>query len=166
MKCQRVIMVFILFLCVAVTGIPCKAAPTIGISNRSYVLMVGEKQQLKVEGKGVKWSSSAKTVASVSQKGVVTAKKTGETTITAKTGDSVYKCKVKVTKARKAPVYSLGTGPAEQKEPESKDAESKDVESKDAELKDAKPNDANSKEAGTENTDADKKNSPASKKAN
>ena len=161
MKCQRVIMVFILFLCVAVTGIPCKAAPTIGISNRSYVLMVGEKQQLKVEGKGVKWSSSAKTVASVSQKGVVTAKKTGETTITAKTGDSVYKCKVKVTKARKAPVYSLGTGPAEQKEPESKDAESKD-----AELKDAKPNDANSKEAGTENTDADKKNSPASKKAN
>lgn len=49
-------------------------------------LLPGEKTTLKVKGAKVKsWSSSKKSVASVSKKGVVTAKKAGKATITAKT---------------------------------------------------------------------------------
>lgn len=46
--------------------------------------------------KSVKWSSSNKTVASITSKGVLTAKAEGTTTITGKVGDSTVKIKVKV----------------------------------------------------------------------
>jgi len=42
------------------------------------------------------WSSSNKKIATVSSKGVVTAKKPGNTTITATVGKKKYKCKVQV----------------------------------------------------------------------
>lgn len=70
------------------------------ISNTSATITAGQKKTLKVtDAPGtVKWSSSKKSVATVSSKGVVTAKKAGKTTITAKSGDQKVTCKVTVKK--------------------------------------------------------------------
>ena len=57
-----------------------------GLNYKSAGLEVKETLSLKLNGVkgGVKWSSSNKTVASVSKKGKVTAKKSGKATIKAK----------------------------------------------------------------------------------
>ena len=55
-----------------------------------------EVAKLKVSGSKYKWTSSNKKVATVSSKGIVTAKKKGKTTITAKKGKNTYKCKLVV----------------------------------------------------------------------
>ena len=55
-----------------------------------------ELARLKVSGSKYKWTSSNKKVATVSSKGIVTAKKKGKTTITAKKGKTTYKCKLVV----------------------------------------------------------------------
>ena len=63
----------------------------------TYELIKGEKIKLYVKkhkkSKKVKWKSSNKKVATVSKKGVVTAKKSGTATITAKIGKKKYKTK-------------------------------------------------------------------------
>ncbi|MBO5484569.1 MAG: flavodoxin [Lachnospiraceae bacterium] len=92
--------------------IPVSAAGRIRINKRVVTLQVGEKQRLSLKnvpknGK-VTWRSTSKSRATVSQKGVVTAKKQGRTTIKAKL---VYKsegkkrtknfsCKVMITKKK------------------------------------------------------------------
>ena len=53
-----------------------------------------ELAKLKISGSKFKWTSSNKKVATVSSKGIVTAKKKGKTTITAKKGKITYKCKL------------------------------------------------------------------------
>lgn len=53
-----------------------------------------ELAKLKIPGSKFKWKSSNKKVATVSSKGIVTAKKKGKTTITAKKGKATYKCKL------------------------------------------------------------------------
>ena len=53
-----------------------------------------ELAKLKISGSKFKWASSNKKVATVSSKGIVTAKKKGKTTITAKKGKITYKCKL------------------------------------------------------------------------
>ena len=53
-----------------------------------------ELAKLKIPGSKFKWKSSNKKVATVSSKGIVTAKKKGKTTITAKKGKTTYKCKL------------------------------------------------------------------------
>lgn len=60
----------------------------------------GKTQTLKVYGTSseVNWSSSKKSVATVSKKGVVKAKKAGKAVITAKCGKYTLKCKVTVKK--------------------------------------------------------------------
>ena len=60
-------------------------------------------QQLRVKGtkKKVKWSSSKKSIATVSKKGKVRAKKAGKTVITAKVGSKNLKCRITVKKAAK-----------------------------------------------------------------
>lgn len=55
-----------------------------------------EKLQVKNNKKKVKWSSSKSSVAKISGKGVVTAKKKGKATITAKVAKKKLKCKVTV----------------------------------------------------------------------
>lgn len=80
------------------------------ISKKSATMVKGQKLKIKVYGikkKKVKWTSSKKSIASVS-KGVVTAKKNGTTTITAKVGSKKYKCKIKVTDRK---VICLPTAP-------------------------------------------------------
>ncbi|HHT58009.1 Ig-like domain-containing protein [Herbinix luporum] len=73
-------------------------AATIKLNKTKITLDVGDTYQLKLTGtnKKVTWSSSKKSVATVSSKGKVTAKKAGKATITAKVGSKKYTCKVTV----------------------------------------------------------------------
>ena len=76
------------------------------LSKTSIKLTVGNKYNLKVTGTRQKviWSSSNKAVATVSNKGVVTGKKTGTTKITAKIGSKKYTCTVSVKNKKKATI--------------------------------------------------------------
>ena len=76
-------------------SIPAKAA-TIKLNKKTLTLTAGSSYTLKVKGTKakVKWTSKKKSVATVSSKGKVTAKKTGSTTITAKVKGKKYTCKV------------------------------------------------------------------------
>ncbi len=94
-----------------------EAQAAVSISAKKKTLYVNESFKLTVKGttKTVKWSSSNKKVAAVSSKGIVTAKKKGTATITAKVGSKSYKCTVtvKTTALRKnitATYYSFGKG--------------------------------------------------------
>lgn len=71
---------------------------SIKISNKSITLIVGQSRTLKVKGtkSKVKWQSNKRTVARVTSKGKVTAKKKGTATITAKVEKKKLACKVKV----------------------------------------------------------------------
>lgn len=68
------------------------------INKKKVTLIKGQTTALKISGtkKKAKWSSSKKSVATVSSKGKVTAKKKGTATITAKIGNKKYTCKVTV----------------------------------------------------------------------
>lgn len=70
------------------------------LSSEDITLEEGKTKTLKVNGTSskVKWSSSNKSIATVSSKGVVKAKKAGKATITAKCGGRSLKCKVTVKK--------------------------------------------------------------------
>ncbi len=70
----------------------------IKINATSKTLYKGNTYTLKVSGtsKKVTWSSSNKSVATVSSKGKVTAKKAGTTTISAKVSGKTLKCKITV----------------------------------------------------------------------
>lgn len=94
------------------THIPVSAAGQIRLNKTAVTLQVGEKQQLSLKnipknGK-VTWTSASKAIATVSQKGVVTAKKQGKTTIKArlvyKSGGKKrtknFSCKVTITKKK------------------------------------------------------------------
>lgn len=77
-----------------------QAKTKIKLNKTKISLQRGKTYTLKVKGtkKKVKWSSNKKTIATVTRKGKVTAKKPGTAVITAKIGKKKYKCKVKVWK--------------------------------------------------------------------
>lgn len=74
------------------------AAPK--LNKTSAEMTVGKKMTLKVQnvkkGTSIKWSSTKKGVASVSAKGVVTAKSVGKATIKAVVSKKTLKCKITV----------------------------------------------------------------------
>lgn len=74
------------------------AASKVKISKKSLSLTVGSSTHLKITGtkKKVKWKSSKKSVATVSSKGKVKAKKAGKAVVTATVGKKKLKCKVTV----------------------------------------------------------------------
>ena len=74
------------------------------LNKSKLTLQKGKKYTLKLKNanaSNVKWKSSKKSVATVSDKGVVKAKKNGKTTITATYKGKTYKCTVKVAKGHK-----------------------------------------------------------------
>lgn len=75
-----------------------EVSAAVKISKTSLVLLKGQSKTLKVTGtkKKPKWSSSKKSVATVSSSGKITAKQKGTATITAKIGKKAYRCKVTV----------------------------------------------------------------------
>ena len=75
-----------------------QAKAKVKLNKTKATLVVNRTVKLKVKGtkKKVKWTTSNKKVATVSKKGVVTAKKPGKATITAKVGKKKYKCKITV----------------------------------------------------------------------
>ena len=75
-----------------------EAASKVKLNKKKVTLYVGKTTTLKLKGtkQKIKWSSSNKTIATVSSKGKVKAKKAGTATITAKVGKKKYKCKVTV----------------------------------------------------------------------
>ncbi len=76
--------------------------PAPKISEKEITLPKTTAKTLKIlyTTKKVKWESTDKKVATVSKKGKVTAKGTGNCKITAKCGGKKYTCKVKVVKAK------------------------------------------------------------------
>ena len=78
---------------------PMTVQAAVKLNKTETTVKVGKTTKLKVKGtKGakVKWSSSKKKIATVSNKGVVTGKKPGKTTINAKVGGKTYKCQLSV----------------------------------------------------------------------
>jgi predicted extracellular nuclease len=75
------------------------------LNKTSMVMTVGETAKLKLKNStedDVKWSSTKKSIATVSKTGKVKAKKEGNTTIVATYKDKKYKCKVTVNAAEEA----------------------------------------------------------------
>ena len=89
---------------IMILALPMTASAKVSISKKSLSLKVGQTATLKVSGtkKKVKWSSNKKAIATVNQKGKITAKKAGKAVITAKIGKKKYTCKVTIKKAPKA----------------------------------------------------------------
>ena len=72
-------------------------AASISLNKKSLTLAAKDRYTLKLAGaKNVSWASKNKAVASVSKKGLVTAKKAGKTVITASYKGKKYKCSVVV----------------------------------------------------------------------
>lgn len=71
------------------------------LNIKSATMPVGDSTKLYVDGttKKVTWSTSDKSVATVSSKGTVKAVKAGKATITAKVGDKKYTCRITVKTA-------------------------------------------------------------------
>ena len=88
---------------------PFTAQASAALSKTRATIYNGKTLQLKVTGttKTVRWSSSDNKVAKVSQKGLVTAKKVGSATITAKVGGRKLNCKVTVKSPLKADALKL-----------------------------------------------------------
>ena len=82
------------------------------LSATSLNLTPGSSKQLKVSGttRKISWSSSAPSVVSVSNKGVIRARKIGSSIITAKINGVRYVCKVGVRKPYVQYVWICDTG--------------------------------------------------------
>lgn len=100
-KSKKILACILVFaLSIAMTGMvtaeAAKKKPK--LSKTKVTLYVGKTATLKVKNtkKKVKWSSSKKSVATVSQKGKIKAKKKGKATITAKVAGKKLKCKLTV----------------------------------------------------------------------
>lgn len=93
------------------TTVTCKVTvkPKITLNKTKVTIYTGEKLQLKATVKGsnssIIWKSSNSSVASVSSKGVVKAKKAGKVTVSASADGVSAKCVITVKKS-KHPVYS------------------------------------------------------------
>ena len=94
------------------------AAKKLSLSAKTMTLQVGQKKTLKVKNAGekakLKWSSNKKSIATVSQKGVVKAVKAGNAVVTCKVTTKNGKttkltCKVAVKKAAKVTSLTVGS---------------------------------------------------------
>ena len=113
-KLVTVVMAIVLAFTLMVPVAPVQAAKKIQLSKTKVELSVGEKVTLKLKNStasDVKWSSSKKSIATVTSKGKVTAKKAGSATITAKHDGKKYTCNVTVKSPEDTKwVYLTATG--------------------------------------------------------
>lgn len=72
------------------------------LSKKSATIKVGKTLQLKLNGntQKVTWESSKPSVATVSKKGKITAKKSGKCVVTATVSNKSYKCNITVKKPK------------------------------------------------------------------
>lgn len=99
-KALTILLVFIMIL--TISPIQANAAKKVKLNKSKLSLYVGKSYTLKLKNIKnkikIKWKSSKKSVATVSSKGKVKAKKKGSCKITAKVGKKKYVCKVTVKK--------------------------------------------------------------------
>ena len=93
--CKKLVMLLLSLTVMFCMAFPVSAA---SINKKKVTVCTGQTVQLKVNGvkKKARWTSSNKSVATVTQKGKVSAKKKGNATVTAKIGNKKYTCKVTV----------------------------------------------------------------------
>lgn len=98
MKTIKKIMAVVFAMAIMITAFPMQADAAVKLNATKKTMYVGEKTALKVTGtkSKVKWSTSNKKVATVTQKGKVTAKAEGSTTVKAKVGKKNLSCKITV----------------------------------------------------------------------
>lgn len=70
------------------------AGSAVNISKPHYSVQIGSTVQIEYSGSGITWSSSDKSVATVSSTGVVTGVSMGVATITAKSGSYTASCEI------------------------------------------------------------------------
>lgn len=101
-KKRKILCMMFLLLTLILGTVTTVQASAVRLNKTKLTLIKGETIRLKLSGtkKTPKWSSSKPSVASVSSKGTVTAKKNGTTYIYAKIGKTKYKCVVKVETPR------------------------------------------------------------------
>lgn len=113
-KLITVVMTMVLAFTLMIPVTPVQAAKKIQLSKTKVSLEVGGKVTLKLKNAtaaDVKWSSSNKSIVTVTSKGKVTAKKAGSATITAKYDGKKYTCKVTVKSSEGSNyVYLTETG--------------------------------------------------------
>ncbi len=100
-KLKRTLTLLLAFVMVlTLSPIQANAAKKVKLNKNKLSLYVGKTYTLKLKNNKskVKWTSSKKTVATVSSKGKVKAKKKGSCKITAKVGKKKYVCNVNVKK--------------------------------------------------------------------
>lgn len=99
----------LLTLTATVTQTPEAHAASARLNRKKVTLATGSRYKLKLTGSRgkAKWKSSNKRVAKVSQNGLVTAKKPGTASITAKIRRAKYTCRVTVKKQQKKPVAAV-----------------------------------------------------------
>lgn len=99
-KSRKFLMLFLLVMTFVFSGISTQtvsaAAPR--LNYKSVTLIKGESKKLKVKYASgrKKWSSSRKSVVTVSSSGVIKARKRGTAVISCKVGKRILKCRVKV----------------------------------------------------------------------
>ncbi|MCM1244783.1 MAG: Ig-like domain-containing protein [Roseburia sp.] len=87
-------------------------AKSVKLNKTKITLNIGESKVLKLKNnkKRVRWSSNKKKVATVTQRGMVTARQKGIAIITAKIGKKKYKCTV-IVKKRKSSQSASSSAP-------------------------------------------------------
>lgn len=97
-KALTIVLAFVMV--ITLSPIQANAAKKVKLNKSKLSLYVGKSYTLKLKNNKskVKWSSSKKTVATVSSKGKVKAKKKGSCKITARVGKKKYVCNVSVKK--------------------------------------------------------------------
>ena len=98
MKKLRKLFIFFVMILSFCMAVPTNSQAAVKLNKKSVTLLTGQSTSLKIIGtkKKVKWSTSKKAIATVTQSGKVTAKKKGTSIITAKIGSKKYTCKVTV----------------------------------------------------------------------